>query len=318
MAGKFAHPVWLVVALALVALLGVAAGHTAAVREGAGGGDPPSKPAAGTSEGREADEAAIRKKMAAFIQAFEKGDAKAVAAFWTPQGEFIDEAGTTVKGRDAIAKVYTELFAKNAGLKVEASDITLRFVSRDTAIEEGVLRVSGGKGREVSSSRYSVLHVREDGGWLMALVREWPIEGDTLRDIDWLIGTWEVKAEGRGVRINFDWFEGKAFLRGRFVVEEGGNKLTSTQLAARDPATHKLRSWVFESDGGFGESSWSKDGKRWLLEATATHADGRTLTATNVLTPLDNDTFLWQSTRRVLDGTPQPDSVPVKLTRVKN
>ena len=41
------------------------------------------------------DEAAIKKSAEAFIAAFDKGDAKAVAAFWTTDGDYVDEpAGT--------------------------------------------------------------------------------------------------------------------------------------------------------------------------------------------------------------------------------
>jgi len=33
----------------------------------------------------------ITKTAEAFVEAFHKGDAKAVAAFWTPDGDFVDE-----------------------------------------------------------------------------------------------------------------------------------------------------------------------------------------------------------------------------------
>jgi uncharacterized protein (TIGR02246 family) len=305
----------LAAAVALAAGLAIAAGHAAAPRGGPGDYTAP-RAAKGGGEDRDADTAAIKKATEAFLKAFEKGDPKAVAAFWTPQGEYIDENGVTVRGRQAIAKAYAELFKKHKGLKAEARDVALRFVSRDAAVEEGVLHVRGDKGQEATSARYSVLHVREDGKWLMALVREWPIEGDTLRELEWLVGDWAAKTEGGSVRITFDRFEGNSFIRGRSTFEEGDTKSTATQLVARDPSTGKLRSWVFESDGGFGSASWERDGKRWVLDATATHADGRTLTATNVLIPLDRDTFVWHSTKRSLDGTSQPDTVPVKVLRV--
>ena len=45
--------------------------------------------------------------------------------------------------------------------------------------------------------------------------------------------------------------------------------------------------------------------------------DGGELTATNLLTPIDKDTFTWQSTARTLDGESLPNIPPVKVTRVK-
>jgi hypothetical protein len=38
----------------------------------------------------------------AFVDAFHKGDAKAVAAFWMPDGDYVDEHGRILKGRKAI------------------------------------------------------------------------------------------------------------------------------------------------------------------------------------------------------------------------
>src|SRR5215831_1447866 len=48
------------------------------------------------------DEAALRKIGADFIKAFNAGDAKAVASFWTKDGEFLQADGDELKGRDAI------------------------------------------------------------------------------------------------------------------------------------------------------------------------------------------------------------------------
>ena len=41
------------------------------------------------------------------------------------------------------------------------------------------------------------------------------------------------------------------------------------------------------------------------------------LTATNLMTPVDADTFVWQATQRTLDDEALPDLPPVKVTRVK-
>src|SRR5437763_1934459 len=53
-------------------------------------------------------EAAIQKNGEAFVEAFHKGDAKAVAAFWTRDGEYIDQTGVSLKGREAIEKKFRD------------------------------------------------------------------------------------------------------------------------------------------------------------------------------------------------------------------
>ena len=34
-----------------------------------------------------------------------------------------------------------------------------------------------------------------------------------------------------------------------------------------DPAKQQIRSWIFDSNGGFGESTWAYDGEHWLIKA---------------------------------------------------
>ena len=46
-------------------------------------------------------------------------------------------------------------------------------------------------------------------------------------------------------------------------------------------------------------------------------ADGRVITATNIMTPIDADTFTWQAVERTLDGEALADLPPIKVTRVK-
>src|SRR4249920_1257282 len=76
-------------------------------------------------------EAAIQKTAEAFVEAFHKGDAKAVAAFWTPDGDYVDDTGRVLKGREAIEKSFAELFAANKGLKVRIDVANLKFPTPD-------------------------------------------------------------------------------------------------------------------------------------------------------------------------------------------
>jgi uncharacterized protein (TIGR02246 family) len=264
---------------------------------------------------READEEAIRKQSAALVQAFDKGDAKALAALWTEEGEYIDDDGTTYRGRAAIEAGYAKFFAAHPKRKLELTIDAIRFVSRDSAIEEGHARSQVGKGE--SSSRYSVLHVRENGKWRLAIVREWPSQGTSMRDLDWLIGTWANQAEETEVKTTYEWDEGKKFIRGRFTIKGKDGTQTGTQMIGQDPRTGLVRSWVFEAAGGFGEAVWTRDGKRWTQEAAGIQADGSEISATNILTPLNKDAFTFQSTNRVVDGEEVPNSPPLKITRVK-
>jgi len=278
----------------------------------------PEKVAAEAAEPKRAeDEAAVRKATADFIKVVEKGDAKAVAASWTEAGEYIDDGGTTLRGRAAIEASYAKAFAKKKNVKVEITIESIRFPSKDTAIEEGYAKSYKGNSEHPTTSRYSVLHVREGGRWLMAVLREWADEGDSPRDLDWLIGTWQAKTEDAEIRSTYQWDAKKNSIRGRFTIKGKDRTVTVTQVLLKDPRDGQLHSWLFDDDGGFGDGAWTRDGKRWVIAAAGVQPDGGELTATNILTPVDRDTFTWQSTERTLDGEELANIPPVKVTRVK-
>jgi uncharacterized protein (TIGR02246 family) len=278
------------------------------------GGGAKKQPAKGT--GQDADRAAIAKAARSFVAAFESGDAKAVAAHWTENGEYVADDGATFRGRTAIEKEYAELFSKKKSAKVEIDVDSIRFPSRDTAIEEGHFKVRYGKDLAVAS-KYTILHVRENGNWLMAVVREWPRAGASLRDLDWLIGTWTAKRDDTEIITKYQWWGDKTFIRMDITVKDKNETIQGFQMIGKDASTGQLRSWTFDPDGSFGEATWSRDGKKWVLDSAAVMSTGEVQTATNIFTPLDPNSFTWQSVRRAVGDADAPDIGPVRVTRVK-
>jgi uncharacterized protein (TIGR02246 family) len=246
------------------------------------------------------------------------GDAKAMAAHWTENGEYYADDGTVIRGRAKIEKSYVELFAKKVPHTEAEIEITsIRFPSKDTAVEEGYFKMRGNKDAWVSS-KYSVLHVREGGRWLMAIVREWPSEGISLRDLDWLIGAWEAKRDDIEVRTTYEWWGDKSFIRASIFIKYKGQTREGFQMIGKDRSTGHIRSWSFDIEGGFGEATWVRDGKKWVSESAGVLEDGSVLAATNILTPIDHDSFTFHSVQRTLDGEEIADIPPVRVTRVKN
>jgi uncharacterized protein (TIGR02246 family) len=278
------------------------------------------KPAPGDAKQDSPDVAAVRKTAEAFAAAFNKGDAKAVAALCTKDCEYDGPDGDPLRGREAIEKTYDEFFKKNPKASVEVVIESIRLLGRHTALEEGELKLRLPGDKEPGISRYSVLHIREDDGWRMASIREWvpdPDELVSLKDVEWLLGSWEAKSDVAELRITYAWDEDKAFLRGRYTLKRDGKTESSgTQVIGKNPAGG-LRSWIFDSSGTFGESVWSRDENHWVIDASGTLPDGSEVTATNLLIPLGKDSFTWQSVERTAAGSPLPDVPPVKVTRVK-
>src|SRR6201981_484701 len=87
------------------------------------------------------DKEAIFNNAKGFVDAFEKGDAKAVAAFWAEDGDYVDLDGRHLRGRAAIEDAFKEFFEENKGLKLRIDVKSVRFVTPDVAIGDGTSSV---------------------------------------------------------------------------------------------------------------------------------------------------------------------------------
>jgi uncharacterized protein (TIGR02246 family) len=267
------------------------------------------------------DEKAIAKIRSSYLKAFNAGDAKALAAHWAEDGEFTDAAGRLFRGRGAIEKDFAAYFAEAKESKLEVQHSSLRFVSPGVALETGVARVS--HGGAATSAAYHIVHTKRDGKWYLASVREsahvQASNYERLRELEWLVGTWTAKRGSLTVEFTCEWTQKRNFLIRKYsLTAADGVTTTGIQMVGWDPMVGTIRSWVFDSDGGFGSDEWSKDGHRWVLKACAVTPEGVETEATNILTYLDHDHFTWQSVERSMDEVPLEDTAVIKVTRVKS
>jgi uncharacterized protein (TIGR02246 family) len=256
----------------------------------------------------------------AYLDAFNKGDARGAAACWATTGEYTSPDGETIKGRENIEKSYTDFFKKFPGAKAELDVKSARILAGNTAVEEGTIRLTM-PGKETQATHYSAIMVREKDNWLIASVKErdvHPSELVKIADLAWLVGTWTAKNGDREVTTTYRWDESKVYILGTIEVKEKGKTVTKgTMRVGKDGAVGALRSWTFESTGAVGEAVWFRDGSKWIMEASANLPEGHTLAAVNIISPTGPDSFTFQSVDRAIDGQELPDMPPIKVTRAK-
>lgn len=137
-----------------------------------------------------------------------------------------------------------------------------------------------------------------------------------LRDLDWLIGEWIDEGEDATIRTKCHRTRGGHFLARTFSIEtEGKVVLEGTQVIAWDPIFQTIRSWMFDSEGGFSMGTWSQDGDHWNVKAAHTLASGERASAINVLTYVDENTIRWKSINREIEGELQPNIPEVTVVR---
>ena len=270
------------------------------------------------------DEAAIRQAVQFYVASFNKGDAAAVAGHWSENGEWINPTGARIKGRKAIATEMAAYFAESRGQHIEVTDMTIRFLAPTVAVEEGTVRVTRA-GAPPSDSTYIAVHVKQGGEWKMDSVRETAASRprqsayDKLEPLEWMVGTWVDRDEqGGSVETTCGWTKNKNFLLRSFSVRiEDRIDLQGTQVVGWDAANKRIRSWVFDSAGGFAAGVWTRDGDRWQVKSSQTLADGTKASSINIITPIDDDSFMWQSIGRETAGELQPNLGPVTIVRIQ-
>jgi uncharacterized protein (TIGR02246 family) len=266
------------------------------------------------------DEMAIRAAVDTYVAAYNRGDAKAVAQFWSDQGVWVSPSGQRTQGREAIEKELAAMFAENKGLHLDVLDSVIRFVTPDVAVEEGRVRVISPK-ETPSESTYIAIQVKQAGQWKLDSVRETelpeaPPPTSPLGELQWLVGDWVDQSAEATADASVTWTKNKTFLSYAFKASVPGiDDLEGTQVIGWDPAAGTIRSWMFDSDGGFGEGTWSKKDNHWIVKFSQVLPDGRKASATNIYSLVDGNTFTWQSIGRQVGGKFLPNVGPVKLVR---
>jgi uncharacterized protein (TIGR02246 family) len=267
------------------------------------------------------EDAAIRATGEAYVKAFNSHDAEAVAGFWSPDAVYANRlTQERVVGREAIAAQFTSIFQATGDLKLDVRVESIQFVSPNVAVERGVAKFLSPQS-EPEASDYSAVYVRRDSKWLLDRVTDDPkpvvqSQYKHLNQLEWMIGSWVDEDDNARIATDCSWTKNKNFITRSFTVSIGDRiELSGMQIIGWDPAAKQIRSWTFDSDGGFSEGSWSKTGNRWYVRKKGTTADGRTAAAVNIITFVDDNAFKLQATQRTLAGELLPNIDEVLVVR---
>lgn len=310
--------------------LGLGAAMAAAcIALGAPRGDTP-KPTSGADAPQGSQAAApsspeargVREVVDAFVRAYNAKDAKAIADQFAEDGRIVEPDGSITTGREAIERRYREAFEESPDASIEVTSDNVRLLAPDVALEEGRATLHS-EGVPARPRRYHAIYVRRDGHWLQSSIYDIADEpsseapADRLKEIEWLVGEWVDEGDGAVAHTTCRWDATRAFLVRDFDLKIGDRAaLSGTQRIGWDPSTGQFRSWVFDSEGGFSEGKWTRDGDRWVIKNEGYVPDGRVVTATNIITREGKDRVRWSTTDRTLGGEALEDNAEVILVRM--
>jgi uncharacterized protein (TIGR02246 family) len=260
--------------------------------------------------------AGLTKAISSYAEAFNKGDLAAVATHWATDAEYVSEAGRVTRGRDAIVALLKPTLAGQRP-KLTLKTTAVRFAKPDVALVDVTAEYQPAQGDRYANPLHAVM-VRTDGQWLITSVRDLPESSETeatagdratlMPKLAWLVGTW-TSGEKAQAKLTTAWAPKGVFLVQEFQVPVAeGEPLTIWQRIGFDPLTGQIKSWVFDSRGGYGEGTWSAgDGGAWIEEVVGVLPDGRVATSVNVWQPKGEQQFVWKSYEREVEGQALPD-----------
>jgi uncharacterized protein (TIGR02246 family) len=288
-----------------VVLIGTCLGLRAQDAPNSGSGRP------GASTKHAEDEKAIAALAAAYARAFNAGDAAAAAATFAEDALIVDEMGQRTEGRANIQDQLAGAFADNPGSKMAIEMKALRFLGPDTALEEGRTTINPAGGGPPEITRYTVVHVRRDGRWLQSAVHDEIAHDLTpherLKELEWMVGDWINESQDAVVVTTCKWADGGNFLVREFTMKSQGRPvLSGTQRIGWDPTRNQFKTWIFDTEGGFGEGYWTRNGDHWVVKSEGVRQDGLHASLTNIITRLGKDRASWKSVDRTIGGTAVP------------
>jgi uncharacterized protein (TIGR02246 family) len=272
-------------------------------------------------EGSTPEATAIREVVGAFVKAYNAKDAGTIASQFAEDGRIVGPDGSITEGRPAIERRYREAFESDPDAKIEVTSESVRLLAPDVVLEEGRAAIRSGD-TTTKAGRYHALYVRRNGRWLQSSIYDFSDEpakltpADRLKDLEWLLGDWIDERDEAVVQTSCHWDSTRAYLIRDFELRLAGRAaLSGTQRIGWDPSTEQFRSWVFDSEGGFSEGRWTRDGERWVIKNDGVVPDGRVVTATNSILREGKDRIHWSTTDRTLGGQAIEDDAEVILVR---
>ena len=217
-------------------------------------------------------------------------------------------------------KLLADNFKQNPGAKLAVTTEEVKQLAPDVKVGRGLATVTMPGGTAVAT-RYTAVRVKKGDHWEISQLTETeapaPSASSQLGALQWLVGTWEDKSEDQTVETKVSWAGDKNFLVRTFKLKGADQSETyGWEIIGWDPVRQQIRSWIFDSNGGFGETIWANDGGDWLIQASNTLADGSRSTAENVLTKVDDNNFTWESQNRTLNGEAQPSLDKINVQRL--
>ncbi len=320
---RFSQRAGLMAGLVIVGIVGgLVFGYTTRPETEAQPAKPEAQPAKDDDTKPSPDEADVHKALEAFVKAFNENDAKKIAATLTASAEYIDEDSNRLVGPAAVSEMLAKFFEANKGAKLQVTPDGARTVAPGVVLEDAESVITVPAKKTESIRKFTVIYAKVEGVWKIASVHEYPEEPEVLtteerlKDLAWFVGDWVDEGGDSLVTNNVRYSPDKTHLIREFSVkQEGDEVLKGMQWIGVDPLTGNIKGWSFDAAGGRSESTWTQNGKEWLVRSSGVTSDGDESGATYILKPINKDRIELKIMHKVVGNTVEADSTAILVRK---
>jgi hypothetical protein len=132
-----------------------------------------------------------------------------------------------------------------------------------------------------------------------------------------MIGDWVDQKGDLKIHSSVKWGEKQAYLTRVTTVAAGEEtSFSSLMVLCWDSQSGQIKSWLFDSEGGRGEATWTRASQdQWVLRATGSLRNGLPNSATQIVTVVGKDAIKTSSIDRIIGGEVAPDTDEIMMVR---
>ncbi|TWU56323.1 SgcJ/EcaC family oxidoreductase [Rubripirellula reticaptiva] len=276
---------------------------------------------AAAAEPASGDMKAISNAVEGYVKDFNDGNVAGIASRWMENGQVTDSEGNVTKGRDKLSEQLSAYFAEVKDPKLSVDVKSIEMISPNVARETGVSTIFASE-QVLERTDYVAVHVKIESGWKIDSIIESthvdaaPSNYEHLKNLEWMIGTWSAGDEQSSITTTCRWSKNQNFIIRSFEVQDGAeDSFEGTQVVGWDPVNEAIRSWTFDSDGGYAAGRWKIEDGRYLESSKSILADGRVGSSTHIYQLGSDGSVSYQAIARQVDDELLPSVGPVTLNR---
>src|ERR1700761_5831525 len=170
-------------------------------------------------------------------RAVNAGDVDKTLSYWSEDAVFVDQAGNETKGKPELRGRFSNLLPQRADCPASFHPEKISFPGANVAMVIGTVSLKNGS-LDLPASRFSFVLVKQNNAWLIAQHTETSIQetsaADHLKDLEWLVGQWQVDKGDQPPKLDVEWADGKNFIITKITITKDSASHIDRQVIGWD------------------------------------------------------------------------------------